>query len=149
MISAQQIKILRDKTGAGVSDIKTALEQAGGDLGRAEAIIAEQLGTGAGKRSGRETGAGVVDAYIHSNGRIGALAELWCETDFVARNPGFRTLAHDIAMQIAATAPADEEALLFSPFIKDEAKTVGDLVKEAGGRFGENIKIGKFIRFEL
>jgi elongation factor Ts len=129
MISAQQIKILRDKTGAGISDIKSALEEVGGDIGKAEAIIAEHLGARAGKRSGRETGAGVVDAYIHSNGRIGALAELLCETDFVARNPVFRGLTHDIAMQIAAMAPTDKEALLSSPFIKDGAKTVADLIQ--------------------
>lgn len=149
MISTQQIKELRDKTGAGVSDIKKALEQSGGDSIKARALIEEELGSAAGKRAGRETGAGVVEAYIHSNARIGALVELWCETDFVARNPAFKALAHEIVMQIGAMAPADAAALARQAFIKDEGKTVGDVVNEAIGRFGENIKIGNFARFEL
>ena len=132
-----------------MSDIKRALEESGGDGVKAQALIEKRLGSAAGKRAGRRTWAGVVDAYIHSDARIGALVELLCETDFVARNPGFKALAHDIVMHIAAMASSDEAALLEEPFIRDQAKSVGDLVKEAGGRFGENIKIGKFVRFEL
>ncbi len=149
MITTQQIKELREKTGVGISDIKQALEKSGGDSAKAQALIEEWLGSSAGKRLDRETSAGVIDAYIHSNNRIGALVELQCETDFVARNPGFKTMAHDIAMHIAAMAPADTAALLSQPFIKDERKAVGDLINESIGRFGENIKIGKFARFEL
>lgn len=194
MISAQQIKELREETGAGVSDIKKALEESGGDMTAARAAIDRRLGNAAGKRAGRETAAGVVDAYIHSNSRVGVLVELFCETDFVARSPAFVALAHDIALHIAAmnplylsqdAVPADimaaerrrceEEArqsgkpaliqtqiaegklksyfgalsLLDQQFVKDQDKTVITIINEAIGRFGENIKVGKFTRFEL
>ncbi len=149
MISAQAIKTLRERTGAGISEIKRALEDAGGDQTKATALIEERLGSSAGKRTGRDTSAGVVEAYIHSNARIGVLLALSCETDFVARNPAFRSLAHDIAMHIAAMAPDTTETLTGQPFIKDPGKTVGDMVNEYIGRFGENIKIGEFARFEL
>ena len=194
MISAQQIKELREKTGAGVSDVKKALEESGGDTEKALVIIERKLGSNAGKRAGRETRAGVVDAYIHSNSKIGAMAELFCETDFVARNPDFVALAHDIALHIAAMSPAylsydavpedirnaekkrfEEEALktdkkaeiqemivdgklkahfgamalMEQPFVKDQDKTVGQIVNEAIGRFGENIRVGRFVRLEL
>ena len=149
MISAQTIKTLRERTGAGISEIKKALEDAGGDQTKATALIEERLGSLAGKRTGRDTSAGVVEAYIHSNARIGVLLALSCETDFVARNPAFRSLAHDIAMHIAAMAPTDTGILAGQPFVKDPSKTVGDMVNESIGRFGENIKIGEFARFEL
>lgn len=149
MISTQQIKELREKTGASISDIKKVLEESRGDMGKAFTEIERKLGSSAGRRASRETAAGVVDGYIHSNARIGALMELFCETDFVARNHEFKALAHDIAMHIAAMDPSDTAALLIEPFIKDPGKTIGDLVNEAGGRFGENIKVGKFVRFEL
>ncbi len=149
MISARIIKELREKTGAGISDIKRALDDAGGDPARATALIEERLGSSAGKRAGRDTVAGVVEAYIHSNARIGVLLLLSCETDFVARNPAFRALAHDIAMHIAAMSPADTTVLLGQPFVKDQGKSIGDIINESIGRFGENIRIGEFVRLEL
>ena len=149
MITAQQIKELREKTGAGIADVKRALEEHGGDSDKAYGWLEEKLGSMAAKKASRAVGAGLVEAYIHSNGRIGTLLELYCETDFVARNPDFRALAHDISMHIAAMNPETSEDLLSQPFIKDESKTIGAVLKEAVGRFGENIKIGKFIRFEL
>ncbi len=149
IISAQQIKELREKTGAGISDIKKALEEAQGNTEKALALIEQKLGSLAGKRMGRDTQAGIVDSYIHSNGRIGAMAELFCETDFVARNPEFKEIAHDLAMHIAALGPVDLDTFISQPFIKDESKTMGGLINEAVGRFGENIKVGRFIRFEL
>ena len=149
MISAQQIRELRERTGAGVADIKLALEESGGDMEVARAAIERRLGTAAGKRAGRETRAGVVDAYIHANGRVGAMAHISCETDFVARNPDFQRLAHDITMQIAAMEPADVSALQEQPFIKGPNKKISAIINEAIGRFGENIKIEKFERFEL
>lgn len=149
MISAQQIKELREKTGAGISDIKLALEESGGDMSGAQALIEEKLGRSATKRAGRETSAGVVDAYLHSTMRIGVLVTMLCETDFVARNASFKALAHDIAMHIAAMDPADTASLLEQPFVKDERRRVVDIVNDAIGRFGENIKVDKFVRFEL
>lgn len=149
MVTAQQIKELREKTGAGISDIKKALEESEGNIEKAHALIEEKFGSVAAKKSARETRAGLVDAYIHSNGRLGVLAELYCETDFVARNPAFKELLHEIAMHIAAMAPDGPDSLLLQPFVKNESKTVGEIMNEAIGKFGENIKIGEFVRFEM
>lgn len=194
MITTQQIKELREKTGAGIADVKKALEQNGGDMEKAFSWIEQRLGGIAEKRAGRDTAAGIVESYIHSNYKVGVMLELFCETDFVAKNPDFKELAHDLAMQIAAmravylsleNVPQElwlakknrlvEEAkslhkpshimeeivegklkayfasvtLLEQPFVKDQEKTVGAVVKEAAGKFGENIKVGKFIRFEI
>ncbi len=193
-ITAQLIKELREQTGAGVSDVKKALEEAKGDTAKALEIIERKLGSSAGKRAGRETTAGIVESYVHSNNRLGVLVELFSETDFVARNPGFKELAHDIALHIAAMRPMylsldavpreqwetkkDEftqevktlnksaniveqiidgklkayfgaYSLLDQPFVKDQDKTVGEVLNESIGRFGENIKIGRFVRLEM
>jgi len=103
----------------------------------------------AAKKTERETKAGVIEAYIHSNKKMGVLVELRSETDFVARNPEFETLAHDIAMHIAASAPESTNDLLSQPFIKDMSVTIGDKVKEAIQKFGENVEISRFERFML
>lgn len=144
-----QIKQLREETGASIGEIRSALAESGGDRDRAREILARKLGVIAEKKAGREVRAGVVDAYIHSNGRIGVLVELQCETDFVARNPEFRKLAHDLAMHIAAMAPGDVDELAFQDSIHQPGKPIGEIVREAIGKFGENIKIGNFSRFEL
>lgn len=144
-----QIRQLREETGASIGEIRSALAESGGDRGRAREILARKLGALAEKRAGREVRAGVVDAYIHSNGRIGAMIELQCETDFVARNPEFRKLAHDLAMHIAAMGPRDADALALQDSIHQPGKPIGEIVREAIGKFGENIKIGNFTRFEL
>ncbi|QQG45367.1 MAG: translation elongation factor Ts [Candidatus Sungiibacteriota bacterium] len=148
-ISTGQIKELREKTGAGFSDVKKALEESGGDANEALKWLERKLGSIADKKAGRETRSGLVDAYVHSNGRIGVLVEVFCETDFVARNPQFRAFAHDLAMHIAAMRPDDQETLLAQSFVKDQDKTVGEVLNEAIGKFGENIKIGRFVHFEL
>ena len=163
-ISVDLIKALRQRTSAGVMDSKRALEEAGGDLDRAEEILREQGIASAAKKAGRETSEGVVETYVHSGGRIGAMVELNCETDFVARTPEFRELAHDVALQVAAMSPLyvdaedipegepvapEETCLLRQPFIKDTTRTVADLVTETVGRLGENIRIRRFSRFSL
>ena len=144
-----KVKQLREETGASLGEIQSALASSGGDMEQARAILSEKLGAIAAKKAGRETKAGVVDAYVHSNGKLGVLLELHSETDFVARNPEFRQLAHDLSMHIAAMAPADTNELAGQEFIRDPQKKVGDLVREAIGKFGENIKVGNFTRFEL
>lgn len=159
------IKALREETGAGVMDAKRALDEAKGDVGQAKAIIRERGAAAAAKRSDRETSNGVVDSYIHAGGRIGVLVELNCETDFVANTDDFRGLARSIAMQIAAMNPllvsvddraqtavdgSDEEVCLLSqPFIKDPKLSVGDLVRETAAKTGENIRVRRFVRYEL
>lgn len=104
-ISAQQIKNLREKSGGGISDIKKALEKAGGDEEKALKIIERKLGSVALKKKERITGAGLIGSYLHPDGRVASLIEVFCETDFVARNPDFKAFAHDLAMQVAAMNP--------------------------------------------
>lgn len=144
-----RIKQLRDETGVAIGEIRRALEAGGGDLARARKFLREQLGAIAERKSGRAVNAGVIDAYVHGNARIGALIELYCETDFVARNPEFRRLAHDLAMHVAAMAPRNTDELASQEYIRDAARSVGDVIREAIGTFGENIRIGNFTRFEL
>ena len=149
MISTEQIKKLREETGVSVMDCKKALEETGGDEARAKEILAKRAGDMADKKAERQTKSGMIDSYIHANQKIGALLELYCETDFVARNANFKALAHDICLQIAAANPQNNEELLAQPCLKNSDKTIQELIHEAIGKLGENIKIGKFIRFEL
>jgi elongation factor Ts len=174
-VTTEQVRALRDKTGAGIMDSKRALEEAGGNVEKATEILRQQGLARAGKKSDRSALQGLVEPYIHGGGRIGALVEINCETDFVARTPDFQALAHDVAMQIAALPPryvsvdqvpdadiaglekefgSKEEAfkqvvLLEQTFIKDAKKTINDLVKEGIAKLGENIVIRRFSRFEL
>lgn len=149
MISTEQIKQLRQKTGVSIMECKKALEESKGDGAKAMEILGQRGVEKAIKKSERETKQGLIESYIHSNGRIGVILELNCETDFVARNEKFKELAHDIAMHIAAMGAADVEELLSQPFVKDEGKTIKDVVTEAITQLGENIKVGKFARLEI
>ncbi|MDA1189052.1 MAG: translation elongation factor Ts [Chloroflexi bacterium] len=160
------IKELREATGAGVMDCKRALQEANGDIEKAKDILKEKGMKIAAKKSDRAANEGMVHSYIHSGGRVGALVELNCETDFVARTDDFKALAHGIAMQVAAMSPqyvdegdipenlkdkADprEVTLMQQAFIKDPSLSVQDMVNEAIGKMGENIKVRRFIRFAL
>ena len=105
VISSETVKLLRDKTGAGMMDCKRALEESNGDIELATENLRKKGAAVAAKRAEREANQGVVEAYIHAGGRIGAMVELNCETDFVAKTPEFKQLAHDLAMQIAAMSP--------------------------------------------
>lgn len=145
----EQIKQLREETNVSVMECKNALEEAGGDMKKALEILKEKGKAKALKKAGREAKQGLVEAYIHNNGKIGVVLELNCETDFVARNEDFKALAHDIAMHIAAIAPKDKEELLQQPFIKDEKQKIEDLLNGAIAKLGENIRIGEFSRLEI
>lgn len=163
--SVENIKALRELTSAGVMDCKNALEEANGNLEKAADILARKGTANAAKKASRATGEGVIESYIHSGGRIGVLLEINCETDFVARTDDFKTLAHDVAMQVAAMSPTfvnsedapegddddvpQEAILMQQPFIKDPSKTIRDLVNESIGKLGENIKVRRFTRFSL
>jgi elongation factor Ts len=105
MITTEQIKELRDKTGISVMQCKKALEEAGGDIEKALIILRKKSGEIASKKSDRTFGAGTIASYVHTNGNVGVLVELVCETDFVSGNDEFKALARDIAMQVAATSP--------------------------------------------
>ncbi len=164
MVTIDAIRALREETGAGVMDCKRALESAGGDVARAQDILRQEGIASAAKKASRATNDGVVESYIHSGGRIGVLVEVNCETDFVARTPEFRELAHNLAMQVAAMDPqhidqADvpegaeanpqEDCLLQQAFIRDPSKTIDDILKETVGKLGENIRVRRFTRFAL
>ncbi|MBI4135048.1 MAG: elongation factor Ts [Candidatus Sungbacteria bacterium] len=147
-MSSDAIKELRDKTGVSVMECKKALDEAGGDIDKARRLLQKRFGDIASQKAERATGQGIVDAYVHSNARVGVLVELLCETDFVARNPAFRGLAHDIAMHIAAMNP-DEGDLLDQEFIKDPSRKISGIIEEAIGKFGENVKVGRFTRYSI
>ncbi len=144
-----KIRELRAKTGASIGEIRQALEEASGDLEEAYGRLAERLGAIAESKRGRTLRSGVVDAYVHSDGRIGVLIEVQCETDFVARNPRFREFVHTLTLHIAAMNPADVTGLLNQEFVKDPSRRVSQVLDEAIGTFGENIAVKQFSRFEL
>jgi len=154
MITTEQVKVLRDKTGISIMQCKKALEDAGGDETKALELLREKGTEISAKKQSRTLGSGVVEAYIHTGSKIGVMVELLCETDFVARNEAFKALAADLAMHIAAMNPTsvkdDSEesgALLSQPFIKDPSQTIGALIEQTIQKFGEKIEVGRFIRY--
>lgn len=154
MISTNQIKELRDKTGISIMQCRKALEEAQGDMSKALIILQKQSRSVAEKKSDRELKAGVVQAYIHSNGSIGAMVELFCETDFVSKNKDFKDLAYDLAMQVAATAPKFLRKEDISEDARKEAaavfeKEIADLPDQAGkaSDLKEKILSGKLDAF--
>jgi len=163
-ISIEMIKELRSQCGAGIMECRNALLEVAGDLEKALQILKERGLLKAEKKADRVTAQGLIEAYIHTGGRIGALVEVNCESDFVARTDEFRELAHSLAMQVAALSPqyisaeelpagADVEpqaaCLLQQPYIRDPAKTVRDVIIEVIAKVGENIRVSRFVRFEL
>lgn len=148
-IDIEQIKRLRKETGAGILDIKNALQEAGGAETKAKEILRKKGFEKAEKKEQRDTAAGVVESYIHSNNTTGATVVLLTETDFVARNKEFKNLAREIAMQITAMDPKDIDELLSQPYIRDESKTIKELIKQYIAKFGENIKVKEFRRFKV
>ena len=194
MGAAEDIKTLRERTGAGILDCKKALSESGNDLEKAIDWLRAKGISNAAKKSARAATEGLVVSYIHAGGKIGVLLEVNCETDFVALNEGFKQLCNDIAMHIAASAPEyvgkedvsadhiererqvqkqrvmeegkpahiadkivegrmskfyEETCLLEQKFVKDDTKTVRDVITEAVGRIGENIKVRRFTRYVL
>lgn len=174
-ITTDMIKELRASTGAGIMDAKRALEENDGNIEKAKDFLRQQGLAKAGKKADREATDGLVDTYIHAQGRIGSLVEVSCETDFVARTEDFKSLTKDISMQVAAMSPrfvtreeiTEEEwselerefgdrdtaakavVLNEQDFIKDPKKTIGGLVTDAVAKLGENIVVRRFARFEL
>jgi elongation factor Ts len=148
VVTVEEVQKLREMTGAGVMDCRKALIEAEGDFDRATAIIREKGFAKAEKRGDRATGAGLVETYVH-NERIGVLLDVRAETDFVVRSEPFRALAHDLAMHIAAAAPETVDELLAQPYMKDESKTVKDVIGEVIAKVGENVSVNKFFRIEV
>ncbi|HKZ50492.1 MAG TPA: elongation factor Ts [Dehalococcoidia bacterium] len=164
VVSAERVRELRELTGAPILACKEALEEAGGSLDKAQEVLRQRGIALAKGLANRQTDQGVVHAYVHGEGRLGALIEVNCETDFVARTEVFRSLAHDLAMQVAAMNPvyispedvppgADGDpkdlCLLAQPFIKDPSRAINDLLLEASAKTGEKVQIRRFARFEL
>ena len=155
--SIENIRALRDVTGAGVMDVKRALEDADGDMDKARDVLRERGLELSAKRADRDTGEGIIEAYVHPGRPLGALLELRCETDFVARTSEFTTLAHDLVMHIAAMAPErvnddDDDngtALLAQPWFRDSSRQVRDIVQDVEARVGERIQISQFKRYEI
>jgi elongation factor Ts len=147
-VKVEDIKKLREKTGAGIADSRRALEEAKGDFKKAEELVKSWGIEKAATKSDRVVGAGLVETYVHS-GRVGVMVEINCETDFVAKTDEFKNLAHEVAMQISAMNPADVKELLAQDYIRDSSKKVENLVKETIAKVGENIVIRRFSRFEL
>ncbi|MFC1945610.1 elongation factor Ts [Chloroflexota bacterium] len=163
-ISTDMIKELREQSGAGVMECRNALDEAACNMEQALAALKERGLLKAQKKAERETLQGLVEAYVHTGGRLGSLVEVNCETDFVARTDEFKELARALAMQVAAMSPqyidacdipegedADPEVdcLLQQAYIKDPARKVGELVVEAIAKMGENIRVRRIARFEL
>ena len=164
MVTVDQIRALRGQTGAGVMECKQALVDCQGDLEKAVDALRQRGFAQAAKRADRATEQGLIEAYVHTGGRVAAMVELGCETDFVSRLPEFKSLAHDIAMQVAAMAPSyldepeiaeDDDrpvaqvSLLQQPFIKDNSNSVGEVIRELAARVGENVRVLRFTRLAL
>lgn len=147
-VDVNLVKQLREETGAGIADCKNALTESDGDLEKAKDILHQKGLDKAGAKSDREVSAGVVETYSHG-GRVGVLVEVLCETDFVAKTEDFKTLAHELALQIASMNPENAEDLLEQEYVRDSSQKVGDLVKSAIAKLGENIKVGRFSRIAL
>jgi elongation factor Ts len=160
----EALKEVRDRTSVGILECKDALLEADGSIDKAVEILRGRGLAVAEKKLGRATTEGIIEAYIHHTSRVGALVEINCETDFVAHTSEFRELAHNLALQVAATSPqftsaeeipAEEElepqaaCLLLQPFIKEPGKTVQEIIAETIAKVGENIKVRRFARFEL
>ncbi|MBI5254346.1 elongation factor Ts [Candidatus Falkowbacteria bacterium] len=175
-IDLKLISQLRETTGAGIAECQKALAESNGDVNAAIEILRKKGEAKAAKKTAeRTTKDGIICAYIHGNAKLGVLLELLCETDFVAKTDAFKQLANDIAMHIAALAPEyvcredvpneviekekiiegklnkffEESCLLQQSFIKDETKTIENLIKEAIAKIGEKIEIGRFVRFKI
>ncbi len=147
-ISIDDVKRLRELTGVGITDAKQALMEANGDFEKALEQMRKKGLTKAEKRGEREARAGLIGSYVH-DGRIGVLVEVNCETDFVAKTDEFKELVKDLWLHICSMDAENVEKLLEQPFVKEPSKTVGDIVKEANAKLGENIVVRRFSRLTL
>jgi elongation factor Ts len=148
-VNVRQLKELRARTGAGVMECRHALEEANGHMEQAEEWLRHKAIEEAARRGEREMGEGWITSYLHHNGKLGALVEMRCETDFVARTEAFRTLAQKVAEHVAASDATVVELLMEQPWIRAPERTIADLVKETAGLLGERVAIRRFARFRL
>ncbi len=149
MATIEDIKKLRDETGASPVKIKKALEEASGDFEKAKELLNAWGAIKAGEKGDRETHDGVIDFYVHPNAKSGVLLELRCETDFVAKSPEFKSLAHEICLQVVALKAENVEVLLAQPWVKDETKTIKNVIEGTVAKVGEKIEVKNFVRYEI
>lgn len=147
-ISVEEIKKLRSETGAGIADCRKALEESKGDFAKAKEWLKKKGLEKSAEKSDREVKAGLVETYSH-NGKVGVLVEVLCETDFVAKTEDFKSLAHELALQIASMKPESVADLLEQEYIRDNSLTIDQLIKGVIAKLGENIQIGRFERVGL
>lgn len=147
-MTIDKIKKLREETSVSISECKKALKEAKGDLAKAKEILRKWGKEVAAKKKERVTGCGLIDCYVHPTKKLGVILELNCETDFVAKSADFQTLAHELCLQIAG-ARDDERPILSQSWIKDETKTIKEVVDEYIAKLGENITIKQFVRYEI
>ena len=148
MVTASQVKELREKTGAGMMDCKKVLTETDGDMEKAMDLLRERGITKAGKKSERIAAEGLVDSYLSDDKKVGAVVEVNAETDFVARNDEFKSFVADIVKQVALNNPADVDALLEEESIAEPGKTVKDVLTDKIAKIGENMRIRRFVRYE-
>lgn len=149
MFDLTLLKKLRSETQVSIADCRRALDESNGDYQKALVWLKKHGIEKAGKKADRATSQGLIETYIHQNGKIGAIVVVLCETDFVALTSEFKSLAHEIAMQVASMNPKDVQSLLKQEYIRDSSKTIEALVKETIAKLGENIVVREFTRFEI
>ena len=140
-VKLQDIKKLRELTGAGVMEAKKALLEAKGDQDRAKTLLSKWGMAKAAEREGKEANEGLVYSYIHAGGRVGAIVKLSCETDFVARSEEFVKLAKELSLQVASMMPKDVKELLAQAYIRDPRVKMDDLVKEVAAKVKEKVAV--------
>lgn len=148
-ITINQIKKLRELTGAAILDCRQVLEETGGDTEAAMECLRKRGMVRAEKKEGRETKAGLISVYQHTTGKVGVLIEVACETDFVARTDDFQNFTHEICLQVASMNPKGVEELLAQEYIREPKKKISDVLTELIAKTGENIVIKRFCRLEL
>jgi elongation factor Ts len=148
-VNIDDLKQLRAETSASIGDVRQALEETKGDVKAAREWLQKKGFERAEKKGERVTEQGLIESYIHANGKIGVLVELLCETDFVARTDEFKELAHEIALQVSAMNPKNVEELLEQDYIRDGSKKINDLIKSTIAKLGENIQLKRFSRLEV
>ena len=149
MADIKLLKQIRDETQASIADCRKALEESNDDYKKALEWLKKRGIEKAEKKADRETSQGLVESYIHQNGKVGALVEVLCETDFVARTDEFKNLCHEVSMQVAAMNPKNVASLLKQDYIRDGSLTIDGLVKSVIGKLGENIVVKSFSRIEI
>jgi elongation factor Ts len=149
MVDYKKLKTLREETGVSFSLCKKALEETKNDLEKAKKLLFQWGGEKAKEKAERATSQGGIFSYIHHNRKVGAMVELMTETDFVAKNAEFQRLGTELAMQVASIPAKDIEELLNQEYIREQGKKITDLIKEHILKFGENIKVTRFVEWSL